>query len=125
MICRRQSHGRNEIAAGRSTSSKTHRKRFRRIKQIEYLIDESLDDAYYGLPYGDTHPTALCTRNQPINIARAHQLLTEMWGDLINAEAIDNACERFVDIQTASCGNEATAVAWFIAVRVGKIAAEI
>ena len=94
-------------------------------EQIEYLIDESLDGAYYGLPYGDTHPTALCTRNRPINIARAHQLLTEMWGDLINAEAIDNACERFVDIQTASCGNEATAVAWFIAVRVGKIAAEI
>jgi hypothetical protein len=69
-------------------------------EQIEALIDESLDNAYYGLPYGDTHPAALCARNLPIDVDRVRYLLVEMWGELISTEAIDAACERFVDARS-------------------------
>jgi hypothetical protein len=69
--------------------------------EIDELIDRSLDEAYYGLLPYDPHPVAQIICDKPIAADRAHQLLTEMWGDLLTKDAIDDACARFMDQDTA------------------------
>ena len=74
--------------------------------EIDELIDQSIEEAYYGSLLYDSHPVAQIICSEPIDADRAHQLLTEMWRDLIPEDAIDAACERFVDQGTARFRDE-------------------
>src|SRR5262249_1313638 len=67
-------------------------------EKVEELIAGSIADEYFGslTPY-DPHPLAQLTMSAPIDPDRIHQLLTEMWGHLLTEEAINAACDRFVD----------------------------
>ena len=59
-------------------------------KQLEELIDESIDIAYCEY---EEEPFSIAA--PPFDGAHARHLLTEMWGELITQSAIDAACEHF------------------------------